>query len=381
MSDFNLTNFIAKFGYKNIQTTGAKNINTQKAAAEPYMPAQASSTVSSSASQASTANSASAQMASLAGEDTAAYVKDLLQLPKNLNEFIYMVQRGLTQMQMSRLMSQQYGAQRNTMTPTQAQILAQLQGLSAEELQAALKAQLMTTANTAQSLKNLQILSGGMINLADLAAMIQANGKDAITKLILTMANTAKQGVTDLTQLKDTARLINASIALASQENSAQTLKTILLLYLPWLPLQEGTDFEIEIQQDPDNEDNDSILVITISTVNFGKVIATLILETSNSVHVNIECSDKFPKDELLNRMKNEEKHYSLQSVVSFQSIETTPAETTQTKASVTMSSMAEINPYMLLMSHTVIRNTIMIDNEASNGVITHIDTEGENNK
>ena len=301
----------------------------------------------------------------------------MLKLPKNLNEFIYMVQRGLTQIQLSRLMAQQYGAQRNTMSPTQAQILAQLQGLSAEELQAALKTQLMTT-NTAQSLKNLQILSGGMINLADLAAMIQANGKDAITKLILTMANTAKQGVTDLSQLKDTARLINASIALASQENSAQTLKTILLLYLPWLPLQEGTDFEIEIQQDPDNEDNDSILVITISTVNFGKVIATLILETSNSVHVNIECSDKFPKDELLNRMKNEEKHYSLQSVVSFQSIETTPAETTQTKASVTMSSMAEINPYMLLMSHTVIRNTIMIDNEASNGVITHTDTEGE---
>lgn len=377
MSDFNLTNFIAKFGYKNIQTTGTKNISTQKAAAEPYMPAQASSTVSSSASQTAAASSSSAQMASLAGEDTAAYIKDLLKLPKNLNEFIYMVQRGLTQIQLSRLMAQQYGAQRNTMSPTQAQILAQLQGLSAEELQAALKTQLMTT-NTAQSLKNLQILSGGMINLADLAAMIQANGKDAITKLILTMANTAKQGVTDLTQLKDTARLINASIALASQENSAQTLKTILLLYLPWLPLQEGTDFEIEIQQDPDNEDNDSILVITISTVNFGKVIATLILETSNSVHVNIECSDKFPKDELLNRMKNEEKHYSLQSVVSFQSIETTPAETTQTKASVTMSSMAEINPYMLLMSHTVIRNTIMIDNEASNGVITHIDTEGE---
>lgn len=377
MSDFNLTNFIAKFGYKNIQTTGTKNISTQKAAAEPYMPAQASSTVSSSASQTAAASSSSAQMASLAGEDTAAYIKDLLKLPKNLNEFIYMVQRGLTQIQLSRLMAQQYGAQRNTMSPTQAQILAQLQGLSAEELQAALKTQLMTT-NTAQSLKNLQILSGGMINLADLAAMIQANGKDAITKLILTMANTAKQGVTDLSQLKDTARLINASIALASQENSAQTLKTILLLYLPWLPLQEGTDFEIEIQQDPDNEDNDSILVITISTVNFGKVIATLILETSNSVHVNIECSDKFPKDELLNRMKNEEKHYSMQSVVSFQAIETTPAETTQTKASVTMSSMAEINPYMLLMSHTVIRNTIMIDNEASNGVITHTDTEGE---
>lgn len=252
--------------------------------------------------------------------------------------------------------------QKNMMSPTQAQILAQLQGLSVEELQASLKNQLLT-ANANNNIKNLQILSNGMINLADLSAMLQANGKDAIAKLIITMANASKQGVTDLSQLKDTAKLINASIALASQENSAQTLKTLLLLYLPWLPLQEGTDFDIEIMRNPDNDENDSILIITINTVNFGKVIATLILETTNSVHVNIECSDKFPKEELLQRIQSEEKHYAMQSVVSFQSIEAKSEEVP--KASVTMSSMSEINPYMLLMSHAIIRNTIMIDNEA----------------
>jgi len=347
--------------------------NVNRPSAETFTPAQQTpAAASSSASNASSA--ASPQMASLAGNETSAYVKDLLKLPKNLNEFIYMVQRGFNQMQMNRLLSQQSAMQRtNLMSPTQAQILAQLQGLSTEELQAALKNQLMA-ANANNNLKNLQILSNGMISLTDLAAMLQANGKDAIAKLIITMANASKQGVTDLTQLKDTAKLINASIALASQENSAQTLKTLLLLYLPWLPLQEGTDFDIEVLQNPDNEENDSILVITISTINFGKVIATLILETSNSVHVNIECSDKFPKEELLLRIENEEKHYAMQSVVSFQAIDTKPDESERVKASVSMSSMSEINPYMLLMSHTIIRHTIMIDNEASNGIVTHSD-------
>ena len=376
MSNFNLTNFIAKFGYKNIQTNNIQNINIQKSSATEAFSTLSSTNTTSAATSSANASSAAPQMGSLAGEETAAYIKDLLKLPKNLNEFIYMVQRGLNQMQLNRLLSQQYAMQKsNMMSPTQAQILAQLQGLSTEEIQAALKTQLFTSVNNT-SIKNLQILSGGMISLADLSAMLQANGKDAITKLILTMASAAKQGVGDLSQLKDTAKLINASIALASQENSSQTLKTILLLYLPWLPLQEGTDFDIEIKDNPDNEENDSILVITISTVHFGKVVATLILETSNSVHVNIECSDKFPKDELLNRIQSDEKHYSMQSVVSFQSVNTVPTQIEQTKASVSMSSMSEINPYMLLMSHTIIRNTIMIDNEVSNGVVTHTDTE-----
>ena len=318
-------------------------------------------------------------MSSLAGNETAAYIKDLLKLPKNLNEFIYMVQRGFNQMQMNRLLSQQYAMQKaNMMSPTQAQILAQLQGLSTEELQAALKTQLLTSS-LSTSIKNLPILSGGMISLSDWAVMLQNNGKDAIAKLILTMANASKQGITDLSQLKDTARLINASIAMASQDNSSQTLKTLLLLYLPWLPLQEGTDFDIEIKPNPENDENDSILVITINTVNFGKIVATLILETSNSVHVNIECEDKFPKDELLNRIETEEKNYAMQSVISFQAVKTISEKTDYTKASVTMSSMSEINPYMLLMAHTIIRNTIMIDSEASNGITTHTDKEGEN--
>lgn len=371
MDNFNLTNFITKFGYKKVQVNNIQNTSTSSSVNESFSTPQ-SSTPTSNASSSSAQSSSANQMTSLANNETAVYIKDLMKMPKNLNEFIYMIQNGVTQIQLSRLLSQQHLIQKNLISPTQAQILAQLQGLSTSELQATLKSQINT--DLLSTIKNLQISSTNMINLAQLTEFIQSNGKEAITKLIISMANASKQGITDLTQLKDTAKLINASIALTSQDNATQTLKTLLLLYLPWLPLQEGVDFELEIKPNPDNEENDSILVITISTVNFGKVIATLILETSNSVHVNIECSDKFPKEELQLRIEKEEQHYSMQSVVSFEAIKTQPDETTNTKATVSMSAMSEINPFMLLMAHSIIRNTIMIDNEATNGIVTHTD-------
>lgn len=372
MDKFNLTNFAAKFSYKNINIRPMHTGNNQQAFASAAQPASTAPTSSPAAPSPATA---SPQIGQLAGNDTSVYVKDLMKLPKNLNEFVYMMQRGFNQMQMNRFLAEQYAMRNagNNISSERAQILAQLQGLTTEELQFALKNQ-MTAANMASSIKNLEILSKGMINMSALSEMLQVNGKDAIAKLILTMANASQQGVKDLSQLKDTAKLINASVAIASQDSPSQTLKTLLLLYLPWLPLQEGTDFDVEIQSNPDSSEDDSILVITITTINFGRIVATLILETSNSVHINIQCSDAFPKEELLNRIKSEEQHYSVQSVMTFEKLEVKSEDTSKTKASVTMSSMDEVNPYLLLMSHTVIRNTIIIDDEASNGIYTHSD-------
>lgn len=375
MDKLNLTNYAAKFSLKQIQLRQPTQGQAQQSFAasnnSPAKPAPAAPAPNTPAAP----TSPNPQMGQLAGSDTSAYVKDLMKLPKNMNEFVYMLQRNLNQAQMNRFLAEEYAmrGRMNNLTSERAQILAQLQGMATSEFQASLKAQLNNALNTA-SLKNLEILSNKMISMSTLAELIQSGGKDAIAKIILTMANASQQGVKDLSQLKDTAKLINASVAIASKDDAAQTLKTLLLLYLPWLPLQEGTDFDIEIQGNSDEEEADSILVITITTVNFNKVVATLILETSNSVHVNIECSDKFPKEELLNRIQSEEKHYSMQSVLTFQKLEGISENVERTKAAVTMSSMENVNPYLLLMSHAIIRNTIMIDDEASNGIITHND-------
>lgn len=361
MDNFNLPNMISKYiNYKPMKANGANNSagNSNNAASQGSNPSPANSPRPTPPS----GSSGNMQMNNLENVDRSVYVKDLMKLPKNMNELFFMLQKNMNQMQFNRMFEQHLAAQKNLLSQTQAQILAQLQGLSTSEMQAMLKSQL--SGQLQSSLKNLQLSANQMINLADIAALIQINGKDAVTKLILAMANASKQGITDLSQLKDTARLINASIALASQENSAQTLRTLMLLYLPWLPLHEGVGFDLEIESASEGAESESVLIITITTVNYGTVTATLILETQNSVHVNIECLEKFPKDELLLRLESEQKHYSMQSVISFEtkSVKNDPQKSEQAAAKINMSHTNEISPYLLLMAHAIIRNTVELD-------------------
>ena len=102
----------------------------------------------------------------------------------------------------------------------------------------------------------------------------------------------------------------------------------------------------------------------------------TLILESSNSVHVNIECVKDFPKDELMLRIEGDEKHYSMESVVSFETSTQTTVNEKQEKpqAKINMGNTNEINPYLLLMAHTIIRHVIEIDKNTSNGIQSHVD-------
>ena len=67
-------------------------------------------------------------------------------------------------------------------------------------------------------------------------------------------------------------------------------------------------DFDIDVEVSGGGSPSDSILIVTITTVNYGILIGTLLLENQNSVHINIECSEKFPKEELLKRMSEDEK-------------------------------------------------------------------------
>ena len=324
------------------------------------------------AGAAAASNTAELQMNTLQSMDRAVYAREVMQFPKNINEFIFMIQKGMTQAQFNQMFAQNIAAQRNALSQQQAQILAQLQGLtSPTQIQAFVQSQMASQFQS--SIKNLTLSPNGMIDLAQISQMIQVNGKEALTKLITAMTQASKQGINDLSQIKDMAKLVNASVAAAAQKDPAQTLKVLMMLYLPWLPLEEGVGFDLDIETKDETEESDSILTITISTVNYGVVVATLVLETSNSVHVSIECDSKFPKEELMLRIGNDEKQYSMNSVVTF-SEKSAKSEETVAKAKINMSQTTEINPYMLLMAHTIIRHVIEIDSNKSLGVTSHVD-------
>ena len=380
MAGINIRKFLNNFtqNYNNhqaLQTKATPNmpaVNTPQVSKAPEVPVQ-NANIAQNVSQNLTATSQNLQLNTLQNMDRAVYAKEVLGFPKNVNEFIYMLQRGMTQTQFNQMFANQLTAQRNSLSQLQAQILAQLQGLSTSTVKEMVNIQLASQVQG--SLKNLEILSGGMINLNQISQLLQTNGKDAITKLIMSMTEASKAGITDLSQMKEMAKLINASISIASENNPQKTLKLLLMLYLPWLPLEDGVGFDLEIQQKSENkEESDSILQITISTINYGVVKATLVLESSNSVQVTIEASEKFPKNELKTRISKEQKFYAMDSVVSFTDNKRQEQTPTQQSANVNMSQTTEINPYLLLMAHTLIKHVIEIDNNKTFGITSHTD-------
>lgn len=313
------------------------------------------------------------QLNTLQSMDRAVYARELFQMPRNINEFVYMLQRGLTQGQFNLMYANQLAMQRNSLSQLQAQILAQLQGLNTTMTKEIVNVQLSSQLQS--SLKNLEILSGGMINLADISVLLQKNGKEALTKLIMTMTEASKAGITDLTQMKEMAKLINASISIASENNPQKTLKLLLMLYLPWLPLEDGVGFDLEVEtKSGGEEESDSVLTVTVTTKNFGTVIATIFLETSNSVQIAIECNDKFPKEELQLRMDSDKKQYSMDTVTTYNINKDLKPNTDKASANVNMSQTTEINPYLLLTAHSIIRHVIEIDNNATLGITSHSD-------
>lgn len=300
------------------------------------------------------------QSAAMGSSQNASYIKEMMKFPKNFNALVYILQNNLTNAQLQARLHQNLLAGKQ-LSQTQTQILAQLQGLNSAEL---LQGNQNLLAQLEAAIKKLPISSTGMINIADLAALIKSNGKEAITQIIINMANSAKNGINDVSQMKEAAKLINASVAVASQKDNAQTLKMLMLLYLPWLPLQQGVDFELEIQSQPDKDLSNSILIIKIQTVNFGELTATLVLEDANAVSIDIQCSDEFPRDELSLRLNGENKHYSAQTSLSYTTKESN-AQSPKTQATINMSNTNEINPYLLLTAHLIIRHVVELDRQA----------------
>lgn len=322
MNQFNLGNFINKFiNYSLLNPNSGAGPNPN-ANLNPDMKFQltnealAQSLMNKSASQSavlhgfSSAMLADLKMNNLASLERGLYIKDLMNLPKELEEILVVIQNNATTKDIAKLMSEN-------------------------------------------------------ISLATLADLIKQGGKEAMNKLILVMANASKQGITDLSQIKDTIKLINASVAVASQDNPEKILKSFMLLYLPWLPLQEGVDFDLEIEgSNGGGEDSELSITIMISTKNYGNVKVTLVLQAGNSMSILINCCEEFPKEELLERLKAESKNHSIQSDVIFEQNVIKKTEDTTPQAKISMSNLSEINPFLLLMANAVIRHTIELDNQ-----------------
>ena len=299
------------------------------------------------------------EMNQIASMDRSIYIKNLLGLPQTLGQILIAAQ------------SKNILLDTNTLKlDSLNQELLKNQKMLSEIFDEMLPASVANQAQTQQSVQRdaVMLFFSGMIHMPAISEMITKNSKQAISHLILAMASATKNGMTN-DQIRETISLINSCVAMAESNNPTQTLKSLMLLYLPWLPLNEGVGFDLEIESpDGENESNDSKLTVLIQTKNFGNVKGVFTLTTSNSVDIYIICAEGFPKKTLQQSLQEESSSHAMNTTIDIESIEPKQKETFEKQeAKVNLSATNEMNPYLLLMAHAFIRNTIFID---TNGVI-----------
>lgn len=301
------------------------------------------------------------QMNHLVGLDRSVFIKNLLGLPQNLSQILMNAQNpnrplmggtlGLGNINQELLNNQKV-----------------LSSLFDEIGQVPLNIDPSTTQQ-AQNMQAKQdaiaLFFSGMVSMTDISKLILQNGKQAVAALIIAMASASKQGVSN-EQIQETLGIINSCLAMAESNNPAQTLKSLMMLYLPWLPLNEGVGFDLEITpQDGETESNDSKLTVLIQTKHFGNLKGVFTLTTSNSVDILIICSENFPKKLLQKILMEESTAHAMNTNIDIEEIKPTKEENETRETKVNLSATNEMNPYLLLMAHAFIRNTILLDNNA----------------
>jgi len=302
------------------------------------------------------------QMNKFAQADRSVYIKNLLGLPQNLSEILQYTQNpnkplinGLNMgninpalLQNQKVLSEIF-EEMNPVTQNAKEIV---NILSAQTQSAQAKQDAMT------------LIFSGMVSLPEISKLILQNSKQAVAALVISMASATKNGM-DGKQIQETLSIINSCISMAESDNPALNLKSLMLLYLPWLPLNEGIGFDLEITQpDGENESNNSKLTVLVQTKNYGNLKGVFTLTTSNSVDIYIICSDKFPKNTLLKNLQNESSSHAMNTNIDIEEVQPVSEEINETnETKVNLSATNEMNPYLLLMAHAFIRYTIMIDN------------------
>ncbi len=240
------------------------------------------------------------------------YVKDMMKLPQEMKDVLSLVQQTQT-----------------------AQAKASVQG----------ETSLLTLSN---------------INLKSLTLLIQNGSKEAL-KQIMNAAIAQNISKSDLKQLEEAISYLNASSS--SQESQTQALKNFMLLYLPWLPLEEGMDFELDFTfAEGSEEDDENILNIVIMTKHFGEIHILIILKAMNNFEIYIQCCKKFPKRKLMKLIGEDENKYTLKTNMVFEEQKNYEPKTKAQEAKITLSHVKEISPFLLLIANSLIKNTLLLD-------------------
>ena len=227
--------------------------------------------------------------------------------------------------------------------------------------------QLVTTTSKSSSEIAFLLLSS-TLNMSQLSTLLQNSSKDAMAKLYQMMAKYSQVGV-DIkgSQLSEISKLI--SFVMASSASDTQALKSTMLMYLPWLPLTDPEAFKLEIGkhlEESASASEDSITIL-IATENYGNVKTDIFKTGEDGIRIDMTSSQTFPIKDFSVLIKEISKQYNININISNTQKETFNKEKVkQSQTKVSMHTSPGVNPFLLLVSNSVIKIIHGIDEKAN---------------
>ncbi len=226
--------------------------------------------------------------------------------------------------------------------------------------------ELLLKTNTTQvlSAKDIAELMNKSIDMSKLAQLLQSHGKEAAEKISKLIATLHQSGIYNTQQLKEMSVLINACIPTPDTSQSAM-LKSLMLMYLPWLPLSGEAGFSIDFEQNENSgsDDSDSVVTIIITTKNYGQV-KVLLVKSQNNLDIDLTCDENFPKKDFQDAIKNNSTGFDMENNISF-TIRKTQEDSDSQERKINLTNSAKVSPHLLLVIHMIINVIVEIDKKA----------------
>ena len=215
------------------------------------------------------------------------------------------------------------------------------------------------------SAQELLSLMNKELDLSKLLVLLQTNGKAALEKISKMIATMNQSGIYNTQQLKELSVLINACIP-ANDASQAQILKSFMIMYLPWLPINESTGFNFGGVADESGEKSsaEDTITIYITTKNYG-IVKIFLYKENDGYDMDVNCRNDFPKEKF---------HEAIKSDSSFV-LKNPPTYTTRTKAdeendknetNITFSKSLKVTPQLLVIIHAIIKLVMEIDSQGT---------------
>ena len=227
--------------------------------------------------------------------------------------------------------------------------------------------QLLTQLSTmpkAEGQQTALMLLASSLNTSQLASMLQTNSKEAMTNLYKMLAQFNQLGLSIKDeQTSELSKLI--SLVSASATSDVQSLRTTMLMYLPWLPLTDPNAFKLEISSAgaDGGVGADDFITLLISTENYGNIQATIYKTEQDGIKIELTTSQTFPQKDFVELMKEESKKHNININLLLAIKETfNKKQEEKSETQVFMNTSPGINPFLLLISNTVIKHVHTID-------------------